>query len=146
MIQKKISKTDLVALLNAFLATATVKHLEDKAWKENFNAAKDKLKGTPVWSIFKTWYNEDDSSTKETASDEKEVEDKVNKTDKKEEVKDDKEKDEEPEEPVVKEEEPIKKSDDKEDPDEVRKKKVKDLMDKKRAEMKAKTENKEESK
>lgn len=147
VIQKKISKTDLIALLDAFLATETVKNLEDKAWKEIFNAAKDKLKGTPVWSIFKKWYNEDDSLIKETASDEKKVDDTEKKEpDKKEEVKDDKEKDEEPEEPVVKEEEPIKKSDDKEDPDEVRKKKVKDLMDKKRAEMKAKTENKEESK
>jgi outer membrane biosynthesis protein TonB len=144
VLQKKITKTDLVALLNAFLATEEVKNLKDKAWDEIYGAAKDKLKGTPVWPIFKKWYNEDDSSTKETASDEKKVEDtKKKEPDKKEEVKDDKKKDEKPEEPVVKEEEPIKKVDDKEDPDEVQKKKVKDLLAKKRAEMKAKTENKE---
>jgi hypothetical protein len=58
-------------------------------------------------------------------------------------------KDAEPEKPVVEEEKkekPVEKTTDKEDPDEVRKKKVKDLMDKKRAELKTKTENKDETK
>ena len=57
---------------------------------------------------------------------------------------------EEPEKPEVeekKEEEPVKKTVDKEeDPDAARKKKVQDMLDKKRAELKAKTENKDETK
>lgn len=147
VIQKKISKTDLVALLDAFLASEAVKNLEDKAWKEIFNAAKDKLKGTAVWPIFKKWYNEDDNSETATSDDKEEIVDKEKDPIKKEEVKvEEKKKDEEPEKPAVEEEkkeEPVEKTVDKEDPDKVRKKKVQDMIDKKRAELKAKTENKE---
>ena len=69
--KRKITKADITELLDAFLATEAVKNLEDKAWKEIRNVVQEKLGDSPIWPIFKKWFDTDttDEPTTEVKAD-----------------------------------------------------------------------------